>query len=133
MERNCDRCGNAYEAQRPTSKYCGSTCRARASRLPATADPPDAHDSPLVAAGPVEAACRAELLAAHRIDAAAGRAALALAARIDAGNETGAGLASLSKEFRAALTQALLNAKKAPDALDQLRARRAQRIAAGTD
>jgi hypothetical protein len=133
MTRNCDQCSKPYEAHRPTSKYCSSTCRVRAKRLPTTADPPVAHHSTLVAAGPVEVACRTELLAAQRIDAAAGRAALALAARIDAGQETGAGLASLSKEFRAALAQALLNAKKEPDALDQLRARRAQRLAAGSD
>lgn len=43
VERACDGCGKRYEARRVTSKYCGGTCRTRASRAagrPAVAPAP---------------------------------------------------------------------------------------------
>lgn len=77
MDAVCTVCGTRYQARRVTSKYCGSTCRTRASRagtarprsepaevrtLPTS--PPPAADDHGEAQGPVERWIRAELEAA---------------------------------------------------------------------
>ena len=40
MKKVCEICGKDYEAKRETSRYCGSKCRVKASRVSVT--PPDA-------------------------------------------------------------------------------------------
>ena len=50
---------------------------------------------------------RSELTSGERLDTSAGRVALALALRIDAGAETGAALAALAREHAAAMNRAL--------------------------
>lgn len=75
----------------------------------------------------VVAAVRAELEAAGRLDCAAGALAVSLAEQLQAGGQSGASAAALSREIRAAVESALKEAKPAGDALDELRERRAQR------
>ena len=127
MTRNCAWCGEAFQAKRPTAKYCGGSCRAKASnaskRAPRRA-PVELPPAPAPADGGVVAAVSAELEAADRAESFLGAQALALAARIDAGSDTGSAVAALSKELRAVMDAALADAPKAADKLDELSERR---------
>jgi hypothetical protein len=70
----------------------------------------------------VPTATRTALESAGRLDTPAGQAALALAGRLDLGNDdTGSSVASVAKEFRATLAEALAGAVVELDALDDLK------------
>ena len=130
MERSCDICGGAYEAKRPNSKYCGDTCRKRASRgaVPADEVPTLVPD---LEVGPVESALLAELTEVERTKTALGQAALALARRVDIGRDTGAGLASLVKQLEATAKAATANVKSDASPLDLMRDELAERRSRG--
>lgn len=127
MTRACAWCGHTFEAKRPTAKFCSSNCRAKSSnaskRAPRPA-PAEVPPVPLPVASGLVAAVRAELEAAERDATALGAQALALAARIDTGADTGSAIAALSKELRAVMDSALAGAAKAADKLDELSERR---------
>ena len=131
MQRTCDVCGTAYEAQRTTSRYCSKTCNVRAAKArKAGRDVPSAvpFNPPQESGGLLEAT-RRELAEVDRLDTVLGQQALALAERIGRPGEPGNSVASLSKEFRAVMEQALDGVKRAADPLDELRQRRERRIA----
>jgi hypothetical protein len=67
---------------------------------------------------------RAELIEGERLDTALGAQALEIAARMSSPFETGSSIASLSRELRAVMNDALKNAKKVADPVDELRQRR---------
>jgi hypothetical protein len=123
MQRCCDSCGEPYEAKRQTSRFCSASCRVAASRGRVIELP-----SPNAESGSLAAAIREELEAVGRADSALGVAALALAARIDAKQDTGAGLASLSRELRATLAEATRGTVRSSVGAmrDELAARRKQ-------
>ncbi|MFN8147945.1 MAG: hypothetical protein U0R76_10815 [Candidatus Nanopelagicales bacterium] len=74
------------------------------------------------AAGDVESTTRAKLEAAELLDDPSGMAAIALARRIDRSVlDTGAGVAALVREHRAALADAMTRGKVAADPLERLR------------
>ena len=125
MRKKCAVCPAEFEAKRSTAKYCSRKCSMRASRLPKPSRPPEVPGQALTAA------TLAELQAARRAGTAAGEAVLVLARRIDAGDrETGAALASLVREHRAALASALDDADLAADPVeDELRAARERKRA----
>lgn len=124
MRKTCADCGTEFEAQREARKYCSGRCTKRAQRRP-KADEAPVREAPATPVGTVAEATRVELERAGRVESAVGQSALALAVRIDAGNaETGSGLATMVREHRAALADALKEAKKAGDDLDELRAKR---------
>ena len=53
--RVCDRCGDAYTAQRRTSRYCSVTCRSQVNRMRAEAQPtPEPPPEPAPAPAPVD-------------------------------------------------------------------------------
>lgn len=88
----------------------------------------DAPSEPAADQGLV-GAMRAELLEAGRLDTTLGQACLVLARRIDGDNaDTGAAIASLTREMRATLTEAVKGAKVKQSSLesyrDELAARR---------
>lgn len=130
MRKECAECGDSFEARRPNATYCGPRCRKRAQRAGRTdqkartvpvAPLPDQPEED----GPVTAATRRELAAAGREESALGQGALAAARRIDTPtSDSGSAVASLIREHRAALAEALDGAKPAMDDLDELRARR---------
>ena len=123
MQRKCASCGRSYQAARPNSKFCGDTCRKRAQRSPkpTTMKQPKAPPVLVVGLGAVTAR---ELEAADRLDTVLGQAALVLARRIESPMETGASVASMTKQLRETLADALKGAAQAADPLDEIRARR---------
>lgn len=109
-------------AAHPRSKTCGDKCRKAKSRG-ATAPPSEtleAETSPLVAA------TRARLAEVGLADSMIGRQALRLAEAMSEG-DTGSGIATLSRELRATMAEALQDAVAAEDPLDELRLRRESR------
>jgi hypothetical protein len=108
--RNCDQCGRVYEAKASTSRYCGSGCRARASE----GIPPSVADagvvplpSPAESSGELASSIRRTLTDAGRLDTWQGQAALSIAARIDAGEDSGSAIAALQRELRATMVEAM--------------------------
>lgn len=137
MRKTCEVCPAEFEAKRASAKYCSERCKKRAQRRPGgtgTAKvlplPPEPTSESV--GSRLAAATLAELEQAGRAETAAGQAALALARRIDAaGSETGTALAAMVREHRATLADAVRDAKKAADPLDELRARRERKLDAG--
>lgn len=131
-QRACDSCRNQYEAKRPNSRFCSESCRKRFSRQPgAIASLP--APGPVIegAEGPLTRSTRLELEAAGRADSSVGQLALLAARRLDAGGETGSAVAALMREHRATVAEAVRGAQKAGDKLDELRAKRDRKLAAG--
>ena len=122
----CATCDGPFEAKHARATYCSDRCRKRASRAggrprgvgagKAAAEPSTASE-PVV--GDVAEATQRELAAVGRLDTALGRAAMLAARRLDASStaDTGASVAALLREHRAALAGALSVA----DPLDELR------------
>ena len=121
--RNCEACGERIESTNKRKRFCDSKCRGRGHRgdsAPAVAsvepvEPP--------AVGLVSATERT-LEQAGRLDTVVGQQAMALARRIASPNESGSGVAALSKELRAVMVEAMAGANVAADPLDELRKRR---------
>ena len=133
VERACDACGKRYEAKRATSRFCGSTCRVRASRgaavialpAPLTAQPEDSLSAPEPA---LVVQVRADLVAAEVLESSLGQMALAAAGRVANSRDTGSSYASLLREARAVLAEALRSGRQPDSAVqglqDELAARR---------
>ncbi len=142
MTVTCEACGKTFEARRSTAKFCGATCRKRKergnaapARKAAEARPPvrlvASEGLPAQVAGqPVVEAVRKELEAADRLDTALGQQAVRLAERLHSEYDTGSAVASVSRELRAVMAEALKDAGAAADPVDEL-AQRRQRKAAG--
>ena len=122
MSDHCRICGTPTPGRRADAQYCSDRCRKRDAR---SRDP--IASEPLTGSNDVETATLAELQAAGRAETTLGAVALALAAQMD--RASGPGLASLAKELRATLAEALAGEPAAPDKLDELIARRRARFA----
>ena len=121
----CD-CGTTFTATSPRAMYCSRSCRQRASREGRVGSARVIPMAPQVRAeadSTVTDATRSELEAAGRQDTALGRSALALAARIDTGLDTGSALASAVRGLTETMAAALKGAEPA-SSLDELKARR---------
>lgn len=157
MQRSCEVCGDPFDAQRVTKRYCSTKCRTRASR--AGTSGPRAVPAAVVVAVPAPAEAAAppakapvnpdnfvfsatastiqKLEAADRLDHPLGQVAVILAQRLDASHrDTGSAVASLARQHAAQLALALVGAgknaspvDKARDDLAERRARAAQRSA----
>ena len=127
MERPCDDCGRMYEAKRASSRFCGDTCKKRAQRRPAGAPAPIA-EAPEPTSGLVEVT-RRTLEDAGRLDTVLGQQALALAQRLASPRETGASVATMSRELRAVMAEALRGVAVAADGVDEMKARRDAKLA----
>ena len=124
--------------------YCDSTCRSRASRgrgdgadhltvvtvaaatgsRRSTSDPDDDPRPSLVQV------VQRELENGERLDTVAGQQALAIAVRMASAGTTGSAVATLSKELRVAMAEALAGVKRTkPDAFDEIAERRAMKAA----
>lgn len=132
MTKYCEVCGKPFEAQRPTAKYCGSTCRANKSR--GRVDVAPIQSSPANVDKPVSGlkdAVTAELEAADRLNTVAGQHALELAHRIVSAPGMNTGVAALSKQLQSVLAEALRGASQQVNPLDELKARRDAKRSAG--
>lgn len=99
---NCSGCGEPFEARRSSAKWCSDRCRKAKGRMqPAATDapPPEPIDTGLVDS------VRTELEEAGVCNTFAGQLALQLARKMSAVDATG--VAGLSKELRAVMTEAL--------------------------
>ena len=131
MKRDCAVCSRSFEYRRPEAKYCGPVCRNRASKSATTGAPlvttPPKGAAMSKPAGPgsqdLVAAITAQLDGAGLLGSAVGHQALQLARRMGE-YDTGGGLASLSRELRAVMSEAMRAGTAAEDPLDELRARR---------
>jgi hypothetical protein len=135
--RNCVICQRPFKAQRPQARFCGSTCRVRAHRLPGAVVPMKAQTPDVSQMGHLEddlvAAVKAELAAAGCDGSSLGAQAIQLARRMAPGTfDTGSAYASLSKELRSVMAQAMAGATQAADPLDELKARRDAKRLRGT-
>lgn len=131
-QRACDSCRDRYEAKRPNSRFCSERCRKRFSRQPGAVASlvPEVDDAP-ISEGPLTRSTRLELEAVGRFDTSIGQLAMLAARRLDAGGETGSAVASLMREHRATVAEAIRGVKLAGDKLDELRAKRDRKLAAG--
>lgn len=130
MVRTCEQCGAKIPPQQGSArprKFC-VICRPPRNRpnprmVAITPDvPPD--DTPKLVR-----IYKDQLDAAGRLDSPEGAHVMHLATLFAAGNHTAAGAASLSKELRAAMEDAMRGAPKKADLLDELASRRAQKAA----
>lgn len=131
MQRPCDACGKLYEAQRATSKFCSSNCRARShaglSPAPVASQPmPSLRPS-----GPLEAVTERTLTEAGRIETVPGQQAMALAREIESRPNAGMGSAALHKALSDVMVKAMEGVQAAADPLDEIKARRDRRLNAG--
>lgn len=76
---------------------------------------------------PLVAQTTRELEEAGVVETFLGQTALRIAAKLAGESDTGSAMASLSREFRAVMQQALSEGTKKSDSLDELAARRMQR------
>ena len=134
MQRECGSCGRPYEAKRASSRFCGPSCRQRASRasaagLPARVSTLNDESAPPSA---LEVVTARELEAVGRLESVAGQLAMELARRVASPHETGAAVAALARQLGATMTAALAGvAPAAADPLDEIRARRDRKRSAG--
>lgn len=131
-------CGEVFEAKRASARFHSERCKKRAQRSPGNAPSrpavPPQQQAVAAPTGGLLAATAAKLVTAGRLDGPEGQAALILAARIEmsaVSAETGAGVASLVKQYHATMAEALKDAGKATSPLDELRSRRERKLSAG--
>lgn len=129
MARTCESCKAPIDFGTAARRFCNDTCRKRASRAKtAPVAPP-----PVAAAGPSAStrdAVLAELEEACKQDSYLGRAALALADRIDQSTAV-MGFAALVKELRSTMEDVLAGVHVEQDPVDELRERRDGKRRAG--
>ena len=83
--------------------------------------------SPAPGDGGLVRAVTGELVEAGRLETALGQATLAVARRIDENRDTGSAMASLSRELRVTLEQAVAGARVPASPLEQMRDELAER------
>lgn len=88
MTATCELCGDPFEPQRPTGRFCSDRCRQRAHRAAQT--PPEGPSGP----GPVELATTAEVAALGQSATVRGTTAVALARALDRAKVGHAGIAN---------------------------------------
>ena len=97
----CEGCGLQFVAKSKAAKWCGTTCRQRATRAKAAGQAPPRKPAPArrrrVKSG-FEKATEAELRRLGRLSSMLGQQALVLARRMGNDDEPGSALAALSRE-----------------------------------
>lgn len=136
-ERPCDDCGKPFTAKTKRAKFCSTACRVRANRRPskqgaavtaaadaAPADPaptaPAAPPAGVYAPGALLGQTIADLAKADVLTTIPGRAAVALAYRIESPMESGSSAASMTRELSRLVEEAMSLAPKQADQVDQL-------------
>lgn len=132
MRNVCAACGKGFESPK-ARKTCSERCRKRAQRKPSNLVGLPSQLGRGGSDGLLTAATREGLEKAGRLDTEMGAAAMFLASRLDASgsSEPGGAVASLMREYRATLTDALRDAKQANDPLEEIRGSAALKLIAG--
>lgn len=135
----CSRCGKTFEAKRKTAQYCSVKCRTAATRARQREDaPPPRREGAQVYALPptpkdevgFAAATEAKLKDAGRLDTYQGLAAMFAARVLDSGvQDTMSSMATMLREYKASMREALDGVKAVDDPVDSLLKRRAARSA----
>ena len=124
IKRPCDECGTTYLAKSKTSRYCETACRVRANRRPSKQGAATAADAPAPVSpyerGGLLGQVVADLTKANVLETIPGKAALALAYRIESPMETGSAAASMTRELSRLVEEAKALAPKRQDAIDAL-------------
>lgn len=120
IEKPCEECGTAYLAKRTNSRFCKPACRVRANRRPAKTGASEAASPVVPDRGGLVSQVAADLMKAGVLDTIPGRAALALAYRIESPMETGSAAASMTRELSRLVEEAKALAPKQQDAIDAL-------------
>jgi len=120
----CSECGEPFKTQSPRAKYCSAKCRKAANRRPSKQGKSAASTVTPPPPGGLISQVAADLEKAHALDTIPGRAALALAYRIESPMETGSAAASMTKELSRLIAEARAEvAPKLGDAGDEIEAR----------
>lgn len=136
MERTCEKCGATIPPQQGSArprKFCVE-CRPPRNRpnprvidLSGVKAPTEAPEPSRRPVSGLVASYQRQLEAVERLDTPEGAHVMHLAELFVSGNHTAAGAASLSKELRAAMEEAVKGAPRQADRLDELAARRVQK------
>ena len=129
-KRKCDECGQTFMAKTARAKFCKTACRVKWNRRPAAKAATAAAKEPQTApASPVPrvpdrggliSQVAADLQKAGVLDTIPGRAALALAYRVESPMETGSAAASMTRELSRLVEEARGLAPKRQDGIDEL-------------
>lgn len=118
----CEHCEEDFEARSPRARFCSSSCRGKANRRPAkrgaAADRPTERKAP--DRGGLVSQVAADLAKAEVLDTIPGRAALALAYRIESPMETGSAAASMTRELSRLVEEAKALVPRQQDSIDEL-------------
>ena len=126
MTRTCGGCATGISHLQATAKACSSKCRKRMAIRAARRESPEPEASPLVDRT-IQTLTNTGLL-----DTYEGQLAVILAKRITRSSlDSGASMASLSKELRQIMADLKTSEIQVKDPIDQLRARRERRESGG--
>jgi hypothetical protein len=128
----CETCEKPLATSNKRARFCGGACRMKAARSKTATVTAIRVLGTTAGVGTVQTAVTAELELAGRLSSALGQASLALARRIDSGEDNGSALAACARQLALTLESATRGAKFADDPLDELEAWR-DRIASKTD
>lgn len=116
-------CGEEFEAKSSRAKFCSPTCRSRAHR----GQPAKAKRTVKRGASGFEKATLAELSRLKKVDTMLGQQALVIARRMGDATETGAAVATLSREHSRLMAAVAAGASVA-DPVDEARQSRERKL-----
>jgi len=122
-DKPCEECGTTFTAKTSRAKFCGTACRVRANRRPSKSGASSSDQPPVQALperGGLVGQVAADLANLDVLNTIPGRAALALAYRIESPMETGSAAASMTKELSRLVEDAKALTPKGQDGIDQI-------------
>lgn len=121
----CGQCGESFEAERQTRKYCGDRCRQQARRR--TSESEAAEIVEAIAGVPLVdllGQTRADLEEMNKTDTVLGQQALVVATRMTSAKDTGSAIAALSRELDRIMLRLRSGASAQEDEVGSARRRR---------
>jgi len=115
----CGECEADFEARSPRAMYCSEKCRKAANRRPSKRGVA-VDKSAVPERGGLVSQVAADLVKLGVLDTIPGRAALALAYRIESPMETGSAAASMTRELSRLVEDARALTPKGQDGIDQI-------------
>ena len=116
----CGQCGESFEAERRTRKYCGDRCRQQAKRRV----PPGVAEAIAPGLPQLVTLTRKELEQLGKVDTVLGAQALTVAERMTSAKDTGSAIAALSRELDRIMLRLRSGAKSQEDEVASARRRR---------